>query len=118
MKRILIIDDDENMRVMIKTVLKSSGYETLEADNGEDALEKIKEQLPDLIISDVMMANMNGFLLREAVKEDPKTARIPFILMTGLAMNAGAWKADPQVEYIEKPFIMPDLIAIMEKKLL
>lgn len=117
MKKILIVDDEESMRMMMRTILKTKGYIILESDNGEDALEMIRQQSPDIIISDVMMDNMNGFLLREAVKEDPDTAKIPFILMTGLAANAGAWEADSHVDYITKPFIMPDLIQLIERRL-
>ncbi|MFA5834029.1 MAG: response regulator [Bacteroidota bacterium] len=117
MKKILIVDDDDHMRILITTVFKASGFEMMEADNGGDALEMIKNNSPDLIISDVMMDNMNGFMLREELKSDPKLANIPFILMTGMAMTAGAWEADPTVGYIVKPFIMPDLLAIVEKKL-
>lgn len=117
MKTILVIDDDDGIRIMISTVMKKEGFGILEADNGAEGLDIAKERLPDLIISDVMMSGMNGFMLREMLKDDSETAKIPFILMTGMAMNAGAWKADSHVEYITKPFIMPDLIALIKRKL-
>ncbi len=115
-KKILVIDDDDGMRTLITTVLKAKGCETFEADNGDDALVIAREHHPDMIISDVMMANMNGFMLRAELSDDPATADIPVILMTGMATGAGAWEADPSVDYLIKPFIMPDLLALIEKK--
>ena len=60
---------------------------------------------------------MNGFMLREFLLQDQLTARIPMILMTGLANNAGAWESDPFVEYIIKPFSIEQLISIVNRKL-
>lgn len=117
MKTVLVIDDEDTLRMLLCREIKTAGYNVIESDNGEDALEMIKQQKPDLIISDVMMTNMNGFMLRQAITDDPEIANIPFIMMTGMAMNAGAWEADPDVDYIKKPFIIPDVIALINKRL-
>lgn len=97
--------------------LKSEGYETLEADNGAAAFDLARVRHPHLIISDVMMDNGSGFLLRELLRDDPETTSIPMILMTGYAQKAGAWEADPDLEYLAKPFNVPTLLAAVRRKL-
>lgn len=117
MAKILIVDDEASIRNMIATVLRPKGHTVIEADNGVTALDLIKTQSPQLIICDVMMANMNGFMLREFLLQDQLTARIPMILMSGLATAAGAWRSDPDIDYIEKPFKIPELLALLDKRL-
>ena len=117
MAKILVVDDETSIRNMITAVLKSRGHQTIEADNGVTALDLIKTESPQLIISDVMMANMNGFMLREVLQQDQLTARIPMILMTGLASDAGAWESDPSVKYLSKPFKIAELMSLVNQKL-
>ncbi|MFA6468206.1 MAG: response regulator [Bacteroidota bacterium] len=117
MKTILVVDDDDGIRTMISTVFKREGYGILETDNGADAVDIVNEQHPDLIICDVMMENMNGFMVREMLKDNPETAKIPMIMMTGMATSAGAWEADKEVEYLKKPFLIPDLRLLIEKRI-
>jgi CheY-like chemotaxis protein len=117
MAKILVVDDESSIRNMITAVLRSKGHEPIEADNGVTALDLIKSHSPQLIISDVMMANLNGFMLREILQQDQLTARIPMIMMTGLAKDAGAWESDPSVEYLSKPFKISDLMSLVNSKL-
>jgi CheY-like chemotaxis protein len=117
MAKILVVDDESSIRNMITAVLRSKGHDTIEADNGVTALDMIKTHSPQLIISDVMMANLNGFMLREILQEDQLTARIPMIMMTGLAKDAGAWESDPSVQYLSKPFKIAELMALVNSKL-
>lgn len=117
MAKILVVDDESSIRNMITAVLRSKGHEPLEADNGVAALDLIKQQSPQLIISDVMMSNLNGFMLREILQQDQLTSRIPMIMMTGLAKDAGAWESDPSVEYLSKPFKISELMKLVNAKL-
>jgi CheY-like chemotaxis protein len=117
MAKILVVDDEPSIRNMITAVLRSKGHDPIEADNGITALDLIKTHSPRLIISDVMMANLNGFMLREILQQDQLTARIPMIMMTGLAKDAGAWESDPSVDYLSKPFKISDLMALVNAKL-
>jgi DNA-binding response OmpR family regulator len=117
MKRILIVDDEEHFRKMVVMMLKKEGYETSEADNGLSAFELAKANLPDLIISDVMMFSGSGFILREFLKRESRTASIPLILMSGHAQEAGAWGSDPEIEYLQKPFNHDELLAAVNRKL-
>ena len=82
-KKILVVDDDEAVRKSISIALKlKGGFETLEAEDGLKGLELAKQEAPDLIISDVVMENVNGFIMLETLKEFPETSNIPVIIMT------------------------------------
>jgi CheY-like chemotaxis protein len=117
MKRVLIVDDDNDFRAITVASLKSGGYGTMEADNGATALDLAKAHHPDLIISDVMMDSGSGFMLQELLRDDAQTSAIPLILMTGAAQMAGSWGADPHVGYLSKPFSVSELFAAVEQKL-
>lgn len=117
MKKILVVDDEEEYRGAVVAILKGGGYTSLEADNGIDALEIALKEQPALIISDVMMSSANGFMLREFLKQDKRTAEIPLVLMTGKAQKAGAWDSDPDIDYLAKPFTAEDLLAVVDRNL-
>src|SRR5258708_19239512 len=74
---------------MIQLALRQRGYDVIEAQNGPDGIEKARTQLPDLILCDVNMGKVNGYLTLAQLRTEAPTAAIPFILMTGLADNAG-----------------------------
>lgn len=116
-KTVLIIDDEEGMRDVVTMTLRDAGYETLEADNGVEGLEVATKEKPDLVLCDVNMDNMNGFMVVEELQKDRKTAKIPVILMTGVAKEAGAWESVGAVDYIEKPFAIENLLAVVKKAL-
>lgn len=117
MKTILIVDDDAEIRKLEKIILDKEGFTVIEAEDGASALEIAKAKMPDLIISDVMMENVNGFMLYEFLRDDPKTEKIPMILVTGKAHTAGAWKMDPHIEYLQKPVAPHDLLAAVKKRI-
>jgi len=117
MKKILVVDDEKGLRETVVVALQDRGFETIEADNGAAALDLARAHRPDLIITDVMMDNGNGFLLRELLLEDPKTASIPMILMSGAAQKAGAWESDTDIEYLAKPFSNAQILSAVERKL-
>ena len=117
MKTILIVDDDPDMRKLATIILTKEGYRIIEAEDGSIALDLAKAKTPDLIISDVMMENVNGFMLYELLHDDPRTKNIPMIFVTGEAQRAGAWDSDPNVLYLEKPIVMQQLIDAVKKAL-
>ncbi|RJR16048.1 MAG: PAS domain S-box protein [Nitrospiraceae bacterium] len=97
--KILIVEDDSDSRVFLERALKGKGYPVETAVNGIDALDKIRQSMPDLIISDIMMPEMDGFDLCRAIKSDKRLKNIPFIFYTAtytdskdeeLAMSLGA----------------------------
>jgi CheY-like chemotaxis protein len=115
MKTILIVDDDPDMRKLATIILTKEGYGIIEAEDGSIALDLVKAKMPDLIISDVMMENVNGFMLYEMLHDDPATQNIPLIFVTGEAQRAGAWDSNPNVIYLEKPIVMQQLIDAVKK---
>ena len=119
MKKILVIDDEEWLREMIQLALRQKGYEVIEAENGEVGIEKARKLLPDLILCDVNMEKVDGYLTLSSLRGDQATAAIPFILMTGLADNAGMRHgmelgAD---DYLPKPFTIDALYAAVDARI-
>jgi CheY-like chemotaxis protein len=115
MKTILVVDDEVSMRKSIVVALNSKGYKTIEAEDGMEGLSLAAAEQPDLVISDVNMDNMNGFMMVEQMRDNPDTALIPVIMMTGAAQGAGAWESSTDVEYLEKGFSMQKLVETIEK---
>lgn len=119
MKKILVIDDEEWLREMVQLALRQRGYTVVEAENGAVGIEKARKELPDLILCDVNMEKVDGYLTLSSLRSEPATAAIPFILMTGLADNAGMRHgmelgAD---DYLPKPFTIDALYAAVEARL-
>jgi CheY-like chemotaxis protein len=110
-KRILAVDDENDVLLILKTALKDE-YDVSTATNGPDALVLASEQMPDLIILDMMMPDMDGFEVLDNLKADPKTAQIPVIFLTGVSDKSKIRKAlDRGTKYyLVKPFDYQDLL--------
>lgn len=87
--KILIVDDNEDSRLILKKTLESVGHTVEEATNGEEALEMANESSPDMIISDVLMPVMDGFRFCKEVKEEGKLKNIPFVFHTATYTDSG-----------------------------
>lgn len=105
-KRILIIDDTPDILQVVSRRLQSWGYEPLTATSGEEGLRAAKEQLPDLVLLDVMMPKMKGREVCAQLKADPKTQKIPVIFLTalGLADHIKGGMDLGAEDYLVKPF--------------
>jgi len=80
---VLVVDDTEDARRLIRRILQAQGnYTILEANNGRQAIEIARKELPDLVILDLMMPELDGFGVLDALKSDPNTAPIPVIVVT------------------------------------
>ena len=84
MKKILVVEDEASIRVNLALMLKGEGYEVESAENGRDGIEHAKSFGPDLIVSDVMMPELDGFGMLKALRADPRGADTPFIFLTAL----------------------------------
>jgi CheY-like chemotaxis protein len=113
MKKILIVDDEDSFRKSLASQLKLKGYGVVEASDGFQGVEMAGKFRPDVILSDVHMDNMNGFMMVEELQQFPATASIPVIMMTSAAAAAGAWNSNIAVEYLEKPFTIARLIEVI-----
>ena len=82
---VLIVDDDEANRTLLRDPLETHGYEIVEAENGEQALQKVEQRPPDVILLDVMMPRMDGFEVCRRLKKDARTAHIPILIVTALS---------------------------------
>jgi class 3 adenylate cyclase len=82
---VLIVDDEEANRTLLRDPLETHGYEIVEAENGEQALQKVEQRPPDVILLDVMMPRMDGFEVCRRVKKDPRTSHIPILIVTALS---------------------------------
>jgi signal transduction histidine kinase len=119
MTKVLVIEDEFSIRETIVLVLRKHGFETYMAANGVEGLELARKKLPDLIISDVRMELVDGYQVLTAIRNDPTTSSIPFILITAeqdrLGMRQGMeLGAD---DYLLKPFSSVELLAAVNARL-
>ena len=104
--RVLVVDDEEGIRVLCRVNLELGGYDVVEAEDGIRALEQARATRPDLIFLDLAMPRMDGWEVLEGLKEDPATASIPVILLTAKTSEEDQMKgwAEGILEYLPKPF--------------
>jgi len=105
-EKILVVDDEQDVVTIIGKVLKKNGYEVITANDGLECIGKVESELPDLILLDNVMPNMDGQAVLSRLKASKKTEDIPVIMVTALADEEhinGAQKGGA-VEYIVKPF--------------
>jgi len=125
-ERILIVDDDPDIRVAIGAVLEARGYQVVTACDGEEALEKLKEERPDLMILDLLMPKMDGFAVCRELR-DPRRAKyanIPILILTSVREEVSRRRYELETglsldvdDYVEKPIEPFLLIQRMEKLL-
>lgn len=105
---ILIVDDDESIRSLLRQELTEVGYLTSEASNGKEAIEAIRENRPDLVILDIMMPEINGFDVAAILKNDPQTMDIPIIILSIVQDKARGFRIGVD-RYLTKPIDTPQL---------
>jgi DNA-binding NarL/FixJ family response regulator len=119
MKKILVIEDEPEMRRNLVTILRLEKFQVLSAENGRAGVELAKRELPELILCDVMMPELNGHGVLEALRADDTTVSIPFIFLTARGekrdvrggMNLGA------DDYLTKPVAKEDLLGAIRSRL-
>lgn len=82
MHKVLVVDDESNMRFLLRMVFETGGFEVVEAHHGAVALERVKEEEPDLVVTDLMMPVMSGRELIERLRGDAETAGIPIVVVS------------------------------------
>lgn len=122
--KILLVDDDHDFVEATKIVLESAPYDVTVAYDGDEALRKVREAAPDLIILDVIMPEQHGFKVCEALKSDPDLSKIPVVMLTSLSQKMGETafsltdglmlEAD---DYVDKPVTPQELLRRVQKLL-
>ena len=118
MKKILLVEDQPQMRRNIATILEMEGFDVTTAENGRRGVESAQSVKPDLILCDVMMPELDGYGVLQALREDKATATIPFVFLTAkgektdmrAGMNLGA------DDYLTKPVTKDDLLAAIQAR--
>ena len=107
-KKVVIVDDDPDVRLFNSTVVEESGYTPIEAANGEDGLKLIKKDRPDLVILDVLMPKQSGIRLYRELKTDKSLIGIPVIMLSGVAKRTFLRSQKALTEFGDKPVPEPE----------
>lgn len=115
MAKILVIDDDADIRFVIRMNLTAEGFEVVEAADGDVAVALARTERPDLVISDILMPGRNGYEVLHEIRADPELSAIPVVFLTGKDADDDIWEgyvagAD---YYLTKPFDPDELIAFV-----
>jgi CheY-like chemotaxis protein len=125
-KKVLVVDDEMDMRIFLSTLLETSGYKAIIASNGEEGIEKARRHRPAAIILDVLMPKSGGIQMYREVKTDENLKTIPVIMISAIAkktflhsmkmLNSYRGETVPEPEgYIEKPPESEELLGILVK---
>ncbi len=112
-KRILVIEDQEDTRRILRDLLTSAGYEMIEAITGEEGVRCAETQRPDLILMDIQLSGLDGYEATRRIKANPALSRIPIIVVTSYALSGDDVKAREAGcdAYVTKPFSPRALLA-------
>ncbi len=114
MSRVLVVDDDPEILALLMDAVEAAGYEVDHAVNGQDALERVSEQVPDLILTDIMMPVMDGWQFVERCRERSKCRSVPILVLSAFLEQPGTTERLSSLEVARsraKPFDIDDLIA-------
>ncbi len=120
MKKVLVIDDEEPLREVVREALKSDGYDVIEADNAPTGLELARTHLPTLILCDVHMEPMDGYAFVEKLRQESLLAPIPVILITGIQKDYSSVRKAMGIgadDYLLKPFSIGELLEAVHVRL-
>jgi PleD family two-component response regulator len=112
-EKLLVVDDDPFIARLLEIELAAAGYQVRVANDGQQAIDAVAEDAPDLVITDVMMPHVDGFELTRSLRQDPRTATISVIILTARGLSADKLEgfAIGADDYIVKPFDTPELLA-------
>ena len=116
-KKILVVEDNEQNLYLARFLLQKAGYKVITARDGIEAVTKAKTELPDLILMDMQLPEMNGYDATKEIKNIPEISHIPIVAVTSYAMAGDREKALAMgcVGYIEKPFMPETFVSEIEK---
>lgn len=119
MRKILVIEDDENIRESLVELLEMKTFQLLSADNGEAGLDLAIRENPDLIICDVMMPGLDGYAVVDRVRKTSELAKVPFVFLSAKAMEQDVQKGIQLGAnmYLTKPFRAQELYTVVDRLL-
>ena len=115
--KILLVDDEPDIRLIERIILEKNGYEVMEVESGEECLEKLKTERPDIILLDVMMPGINGWETAKQIKENQNTKDIPVIMVTVRGSEEDMTKSfqyGGSDGHVSKPIIKEKLLNTIE----
>ena len=117
--RILVVEDQEDNRRIVRDLLTTTDYEVTEAENGEEALASVARQRPDLILMDIQLPVMDGYEAAQRIKSNPQMKEVPIIAVTSYALAGDDAKALAAgcIAYVSKPFSPRALLAKVQEYL-
>lgn len=118
-RKLLLIDDDPNLILLVKDYLEFRGYNVDTAENGREALQVLDRNVPDMIICDIMMPEMDGYSLVKHIRKEPMTNRIPVLFLSAKGQSQDRVKglSEGADIYMSKPFEPEELVAQVESSL-
>ncbi len=118
-KKIFIVEDELDFLSTLRERLEFEGFEVTTAVDGEEALKKIPEEQPDLILLDIMLPEMNGYQVCRELKSNPETETIPVVVVTAKSQESDKFwaKETGADDYVTKPFEMEELLQIIRDNL-
>jgi CheY-like chemotaxis protein len=121
-KKILVVDDEPDVVAYLTAVLKDNGYETIEAYDGEETIQRVRADKPDLVTLDITMPEMSGVKAYRVMKEDPALRAIPVVIVTGISHDFKQFistrsQVPPPEGYLEKPIKPEDLLGEVKRLL-
>ena len=117
-RKIVLVDDEKLIRLTTSMLLKHNGFETITANNGEEGIEVIREQMPDIVLLDVMMPGMSGWEVLRQLRSDERTASIFVIIFTACDLPIPDDLSEDTFNFcmLKKPFHLQQLIDIIASK--
>ena len=110
MTTVLVVDDEWAIAEVLADILGDHGYRVMTAGNGKQALARLNEEIPHLIVLDFMMPIMDGAATLRALSENPETAKIPVLLMSSLPAATIRTRCSGYTSYIQKPFVIDEIV--------
>ena len=116
-KRILVVEDQEDNRRIIRDLLTSAGYQLIEAADGEEGVRSAEAERPDLILMDIQLPVLDGYEATRRIKQNPELRQIPIVVVTSYALSGDEAKAIAAGSdaYVAKPFSPRQLLATIRK---
>jgi len=115
---VLLVEDDRSLRRYLEVVLERAGYRVIAAANGLEAMKLALTSAVDIVVTDAMMPNLNGYELCRFLKNTPQLSQLPIVLLSARERKAGSWESEQADAFLAKPVSAEDLRECVKRLLL